>query len=75
MTMGHRLAGSLLFMGLAALLFDLAGRLAWEQRAGWGWFLAFGLMISGVALNLWIGDMPTPRCPRGQKPLTPDDLE
>jgi hypothetical protein len=64
-----------LFLGLAALLFDLGGRLASEQRAGWGWFLGFGLMLAGVALNLWIGDIPTPRCPRCQKPRPPGDLE
>jgi hypothetical protein len=73
--MGRRLVGSLLFVGLAALLFDLAGRLAWEQRAGWGWFLGSGLMLVGVALNLWTGEVPTARCPRCQKLHPPDDLE
>jgi hypothetical protein len=73
--MGRRLVGSLLFVGLATLLFDLAGRLACEQRAGWGWFLGCGLMLAGVALNLWTGDIPAPRCPRCQKPCPLDDLE
>jgi drug/metabolite transporter (DMT)-like permease len=71
----RRLVGALFFVGLAALLFDLAGRPAWEQRAGWGWFLGCGLMLVGAALNLWIGEVPTARCPRCQKLFPPDDLE
>jgi hypothetical protein len=73
--MGHRLVGTLLFAGIAVFLFDLAGRLATEQRAGWGWFLGFGLMLASIALNLWTGEVPTPRCPRCQKPYPADDLE
>ncbi len=73
--MARRLFGSLMFLGVAMFLFEIAGRLAWEQRAGWGWFAFLGLMLSGVALNLWNGEIPTNQCPRFQKPYSPHDLE
>jgi hypothetical protein len=70
--MGRRLVGSLMFVGIAITLFQIAGRLASEQRAGWGWFVLAGLMMSGVALNIWNGEVPTPRC---EKPYSSHDLE
>jgi hypothetical protein len=73
--MGKRLVGSLMFLGVASFLFEIAGRLAWDQRAGWGWFVFAGLMMTGVALNLWAGETPTPQCPRCQKPYSPHELE
>jgi hypothetical protein len=73
--MGRRLVGSLMFLGVAITLFEIAGRLASEQRAGWGWFAFLGLMLSGVALNLWNGEIPMTRCPRCQKPYSSNDLE
>ena len=71
--MGRRLVGSLMFSGIAVILFEIAGRLASEQRAGWGWFVFAGLMILGVALNIW-NEIPT-TCTRCQKPHSPHDLE
>lgn len=73
--MARRLVGSLMFLGIAVLLFEIAGRLAFEQRTGWGWFVLAGLLMAGVALNLWTGETGAPRCPRCQKPLALDDLE
>ena len=45
--MGRRLTGSLMFLMPALSLFEMAGRLASDQRAGWGWFLFAGLVIVG----------------------------
>ena len=73
--MGRRLVGSLMFLGASILLFEIAGRLASEQRAGWGWFVFAGLMLAGVALNLWTGEFVTPPCPRCQKPYHSNDFE
>jgi hypothetical protein len=73
--MGQRMVGSLMFVGAAIIVFEIAGRLASEQRAGWGWFVLAGLILSGVALNFWNGDVPKTLCPRCQKPYMPDDLE
>jgi hypothetical protein len=73
--MGRRLVGSLLFLGTAIFLFEIAGRLASEQRGGWGWFVLAGLILAGIALNLWTGEIPTPQCPRCQKPYQSNDLE
>jgi hypothetical protein len=73
--MARRLIGSLMFLGIATFLFEIAGRLALEQRAGWGWFVFAGLMVTGVALNLWTGESRTTRCPRCQKPHPANDLE
>lgn len=73
--MGRRLVGSLIFLGVAIFLFEIGGRLALEQRAGWGWFVFAGLVISGVALNVWNGEIPTTRCPSCQKPYSPHDME
>jgi hypothetical protein len=73
--MVRRLVGSLMFLGAGMFLFEIAGRLAWSQLAGWGWFVFAGLMLSGVALNLWIGEIPTTQCPRCQKPFSSHDLE
>ncbi len=73
--MGKRLVGSMMFLGIAIVLFEIAGRLASEQRTGWGWFVFAGLLMAGVALNLWTGEIPTPHCPRCQKPYQPNDLE
>ena len=73
--MVRRLVGSLMFLGVSVILFQIAGRLAWDQRAGWGWFVLAGLMLSGVALNLWNGEIPTNQCTRCQKPYSPNDLE
>jgi hypothetical protein len=73
--MGRRLVGSLMFLGVAIFLFEIAGRLALEQRAGWGWFVFAGLMMAGVAANIWSGETPTTRCHRCQKPYSTHDLE
>ena len=72
--MGRRLMGCVMFLGAATFLFEVAGRLASDQRAGWGWFLLAGLILSGVAVNLWTGETADARCPSCQKPR-PMDLE
>jgi hypothetical protein len=59
--MGRRLVGSLLFLGAATFLFEIAGRLASEERSGWGWFVFAGLMLSGIAHNVWTGEFPESR--------------
>ena len=53
--MGRRLVGTVLFLGVAIIMILISGRLASEERATWVWFLGSGLMLSGVALNLWTG--------------------
>ncbi len=73
--MARRLVGSVLFLGVAIILFSIAGRLASVQRAGWGWFLFAGLMISGVALNLWTAEVPKPGCSLCRKPRQSQDFE
>jgi hypothetical protein len=73
--MERRLLGSLMFLGTAIVLFEIAGRLASEKAAGWGWFVFVGLMLSGVALNIWTGEIPTPPCTRCEKPHITGDLE
>ena len=73
--MGRRLVGRLMFLGAAVDLVGIAGRLASEQRAGWGWFLFTGMVLSGVAVNLWTGEIPTHRCPDCQKPRPDHCLE
>jgi hypothetical protein len=73
--MGRRLVGSLMFLGVAIFLFEIAGRLASEQRAGWGWFVFAGLMVTGIALNLWTGETPATRYPPCHKSCSPHDLE
>jgi hypothetical protein len=73
--MGRKILGCVMFLGVASLLFEVAGRLASEQRAGWGWFLFAGLMISGIALNLWTGEVSTPRCPCCKNSTITHDLE
>jgi hypothetical protein len=73
--MGRRLVGSLMFLGTALFLFEIAGRMALTHRAGWGWFVFAGLVQAGVALNLWSEDMQTPRCRRCEKPPMSDDLQ
>ena len=54
--LGRRLVGSLLFLGTAILLFEIARRLASEQRTGWGWFVFVGLLLCSIALNFWTGE-------------------
>lgn len=73
--MGRRLVGTVLFLGVAMLMILIAGGLASEGRATCGWFLGSGMMLSGVALNLWTGEVPEPGCPRCQKPPSLHDLE
>jgi len=73
--MGRRLVGSFVILGAAIFLCEIAGRLASEVKAGWGWFLFAGMTLAGVALNIWTGETPTPRCPRCQKPYSAHDLE
>jgi hypothetical protein len=73
--MGRRLVGSLMFLGSSLFVFELASRLASQQRPGWGWFVFAALMLTGVALNIWTGDIPTPECSRCQKPYSVHDLE
>jgi hypothetical protein len=45
--MGRRLVGTVLFLGVALSLFEVAGRLVMHQKAGWGWFLTSGLVVTG----------------------------
>ena len=73
--MGRRLVGSLMFVGAALFLFEIAGRLTSEGKSGWGWFLLAGLVLAGVALNIWTGEIPTPGCSRCRKPFSSHDLE
>jgi hypothetical protein len=73
--MGRRLVGTVLFMGVALSLFEVSSRLVLHQKAGWGWFLATGLLITGVALNLWTGEAPPTGCPRCRKPQQSSDFE
>ena len=73
--MGRRMVGSLLFLGAAIVPIEIGGRLASAGRAGWGWFLLAGMMLAGVALNLWTEEIPTPACSRCRKPIPPGDLE
>jgi hypothetical protein len=59
--MGRRLTGCVLFLLPTMCLFEIAGRLASDQRGGWGWFLFTGLMLSGIAHNVWTGEFPESR--------------
>ncbi len=67
--MGRRLTGSLVFLGTAIYLFEIARRLASDQREGWGWFLFAGLMLSAVSVNLWTGEVADAR---GKEPAPRD---
>ena len=73
--MGRRLVGSFVFCGTAIFPCEIAGRLAAEGKAGWGWFLFAGMTLAGVALNIWTGEIPTPQCTHSQKPYSASDLE
>jgi hypothetical protein len=70
--MGRRFLGTVLFLMPCLCLFNNAGRLAQERCSGWGWFLFLGFGSLGVALNIWTGEIPTPR---SQKPYSSHDLE
>ena len=72
--MGRRLVGSVMFLGVALALFEIGGGLAMEKKANWGWFLISGLILSGVALNLWTEASPPSGCPRCRKPDSRHDL-
>jgi hypothetical protein len=72
---GRKLVGCVMFLGVAIILFEVAGRLASEQRAGWGWFLVAGMILSGVALNLWSEEVPPPGTCRYPKLSNSEDLE
>jgi hypothetical protein len=61
-----------MFLGAATFLFETAERLASDGRSGWGWFLVAGLMHTAFTLNLWTGEVPTPRCPNCRKPCSQD---
>ena len=54
--MGRRLVGTILFLGASVSAIEVAGGLARSGRSGWGWFLLAGMVLAGVALNLWEGD-------------------
>ncbi|MDB5352693.1 MAG: hypothetical protein JWN86_3940 [Planctomycetota bacterium] len=73
--MGRQLVGCLMFLGSATSLFEIAGRLATEQRAGWGGFLFAGLILAGVAVNLWTGEMSDAPGRPGEKPYPANELE
>ena len=62
--MFRRLVGTILFLIPSLVLFDRAWRLASEERSGWGWFLAAGMVLSGIAVNVWDwGDSRLPGVP------------
>jgi hypothetical protein len=71
----RKLVGCLMFLGSAMILFEVAGRLASEQRTGWGWFLLAGMILCGVALNLWCGEVSPLGCERCRKTYYPQDME
>ena len=71
----RRLLGSILFLFPALCLFEIAGRLASEEKGGWGWFLFAGLIVCGVAVNLWAGEKPAHQCTCCGKPQRLDELE
>ena len=73
--MGHRFLGAVLFLLLALCLFEMAARLASDQRSGWGWFLAAGLVLAAVAVNLWTGENDKAGCPTCRKSTRGTDLE
>jgi hypothetical protein len=56
--MGRRFVGTLMVGGIAVYLFEVAGRLASEERSGWGWFLLTGLIVLASAVSLWTGETP-----------------
>jgi hypothetical protein len=64
-----------MFLSLSVLVFEIAGRLASEQRPGWGWFLFAGLILAGVAHDQWTGKALTSRCTCDRKPDPIDDLD
>jgi hypothetical protein len=72
--MGHRFLGAMLFLLPALWLFEMAARLASDQRGGWGWFLAAGLILAGIAVNLWTGENEARR-PACRKSTRGTDLE
>ena len=57
--MARRFVGTLLVGGIAVYLFEVAGRLASEERSGWGWFLFTGLIVLGIAVSFWNGETQT----------------
>ena len=71
--MGRRRVGCVTFLGAAAFLFEIAGRLAPERSAGWGWLLLAGLILTGIAVNLWAGEKAEASCSRCGKccPIDP----
>jgi hypothetical protein len=74
-TMFRPMFGTILFLFPALCLFEIAGRLASEEKSGWGWFLFAGMVVCGVSLNLWTGDVPSLRCTRCEKYPPANDLE
>lgn len=75
--MARRFLGCLMFLALALTLFDYSWKLASEGKSGWGWFLFTGLVMTGVALNIWTGEQPERRSSMGKEPISRDgwDLE
>jgi hypothetical protein len=64
-----------MFLGMAMILFEVAGKLASEQRTGWGWFIIAGMILSGVALNLWTEASPPSGCPQSRKSYSRHDFD
>jgi hypothetical protein len=73
----NRTLGSVLLLIPTLCLFEIAGRLAAEQRPGWGWFLLGGLMLGGMSANFWSTETQVVRPTPGKGRPSPDrwDLE
>ena len=73
----NRTLGSVLLLIPTLWLFEIAGRLAAQQRAGWGWFLFVGLLLGGTSANLWSAGPQRTAVVTGKGRPSPDrwDLE
>jgi drug/metabolite transporter (DMT)-like permease len=72
--MAGRFLGCLMFLGAATVPSEIAGRLASAGRSGWGWFLLAGLVLAGIAVNLWTGGESREPCPGCRKACPMDEL-